>query len=299
MKASTHAEVYRPFSGQLRKHPMRPLTLAWSGIRLGLRKKLPAFLLFAPAVITALVGAIRVYLMYSFSEMLKEDGGLTGVQMTAAMQEVLGDVATNVVLFVKTSAYFALLAMTWFGAGMIADDRRMGANLLYFSRPLTRGGYLLGKLIGLMFFGLLTLGIPTFVIVSTAVFASPDWSFLRFESEVIWKTAFFGCTWILIVSTIVLALSSLVNRKTLALTLVFGTIIVVHGAANEAAELLEKSELKLLSLPYNFEVFADWLFDQHLSPGADPTLSLTALGIFAGGGMLLLWRNVRKMEVVG
>jgi hypothetical protein len=116
---------------------------------------------------------------------------------------------------------------------------------------------------------------------------------------VIWKTALYGCTWILTVSTIVLALSSLVNRKTLALTLVFGTIIVVHGAANVAAELLEQSELKLLSLPYNFEVFADWLFNQHPSPDADPTLSLIALGIFAGAGMLLLWRNVRKMEVVG
>ncbi len=299
MKASTHAEVYRPFTGELRKHPLRPLTLAWSGIRLGLRKKLPAFLLFTPSLITALVGAIKVYLMYSLSEPLKEDGSLAGMQMTVALQKVLGNVAANVVLFVKTSAYFALLAMTWFGAGMIADDRRMGANLLYFSRPLTRGGYLLGKLLGLMFFGLLTLGIPTFVIVSTAAFASPDWSFLRFESEVIWKTALYASTWILTVSTIVLALSSLVNRKTLAMTLVFGTIIVLHGAADVAAELLDISELKLLSLPYNFEVFADWLFDQQLSRADDPTLSLIALGIFAGSGMLLLWRNVRKMEVVG
>jgi ABC-type transport system involved in multi-copper enzyme maturation permease subunit len=298
MKASTHAEVYRPFTGELRKHPLRPLTLAWSGIRLGLRKKLPAFLLFTPSLITALVGAIKVYLLY-YLEPLKEDGSLAGMQMTVALQDLLGNVAANVVGFVKTSAYFALLAMTWFGAGMIADDRRMGANLLYFSRPLTRGGYLLGKLLGLMFFGLLTLGIPTFVIVSTAAFASPDWSFLRFESEVIWKTALYASTWILTVSTIVLALSSLVNRKTLALTLVFGTIIVLHGAADVAAELLDISQLKLLSLPYNFGVFADWLFDQDLSSDPDPTLSLIALGIFAGGGMLLLWRNVRKMEVVG
>lgn len=299
MKASTHAEIYRPFTGELKKHPMRPLTLAKSGIRLGLRKKLPAFLLFTPAVITGLVGAIRVYLMYSFSDSMPTDGGIQGLRMTAAVQELLGDVANNVVLFVKTSAYFALLAMTWFGAGMIADDRRLGANLLYFSRPLTRWGYLLGKLLGLMFFGLLTLGIPTMLILLTAVFASPDWSFLRLESDVLWKTLLFCCTWILTVSTIVLALSSLVNRKTLAMTLVFGVIIVLHGVSAVAADLLDEAKVRLLSLPYNFEVFADWLFDQRITSGLDPMFSLMALGVFAGGGLLLLWRNVRKMEVVG
>jgi len=299
MKATTHTEVYRPFSGELLEHPLRPLTLARSAVRLGLRKKLPAFLLFTPAVITALVGAIRVYLMYSFSDIPQGQGGISGIQGINPLQDILGNVATNVVIFVKTSAYFALLAMTWFGAGMIADDRRMGANLLYFSRPLTRGGYLMGKLIGLMFFGLLTLGIPSFVILSTAVFSSPDWSFLRHEADVIWKTALFASIWILTVSSIVLALSSLVNRKTLALTLVFGTIIVLAGAANVAANLLEVSEIRLLSLPYNFEVFADWLFGQDLNPEANSTHSLIALACFALGGMALLWRNVRKMEVVG
>jgi hypothetical protein len=97
----------------------------------------------------------------------------------------------------------------------------------------------------------------------------------------------------------VLALSSLVNRKTLALTLVFGTIIVLAGAADVAANLLDISQIKLLSLPYNFEVFADWLFGQVLDNEANSTHSLIALACFALGGMALLWRNVRKMEVVG
>ncbi|HIG12827.1 MAG: ABC transporter permease subunit [bacterium] len=298
MKASTHAEIYRPFSGELRTYPMRPLTLALSGIRLGLRKKLPAFLLFSAPVITSLVGAIRVYLMYFFADMMKEEGGLGGRQIGAALEELLGDVSANVVLFVKTSSLFSLLAMTWFGAGMIADDRRLGANLLYFSRPLTRGGYLLGKLVGLMFFGVLTLALPVSVILSTAVFASPDWSFLLRESAVIWKSAIYSGVWILTVSIIVLALSSLVNRKTLALALAFGLVIVLHGASEAAAMLLEVSELRLLSLPYNFEVFADWLFDQPLSTHANPRYSICAIGAFAGAGFVLLMRSLRKMEVV-
>ena len=53
MKASTHTEVYRPFEGQLLTRPMRPAVLAWSGIRLGFRKKLPAFLLFTPPTVNA------------------------------------------------------------------------------------------------------------------------------------------------------------------------------------------------------------------------------------------------------
>ena len=46
MKATTHTEVYRRFDGELRQRPLRSVTLAWSGIRIGFKKKLPMLLLF-------------------------------------------------------------------------------------------------------------------------------------------------------------------------------------------------------------------------------------------------------------
>ena len=55
MKATTHTEVYRRFEGELRLRPLRFLTIAWSGIRLGFRRKMPALLLYAPVMITCIV----------------------------------------------------------------------------------------------------------------------------------------------------------------------------------------------------------------------------------------------------
>ena len=60
MKAATHTEIYRPFKGRLLARPMRALVLAWSGVRLGFRKQLPALLLFAVPVITTITVAIGI-----------------------------------------------------------------------------------------------------------------------------------------------------------------------------------------------------------------------------------------------
>ena len=298
MKASTHTEVYRPFEGQLLTRPMRPAVLAWSGIRLGFRKKLPAFLLFTPPTVNALAYAVMVYLRYSMAEQVGSEGGFQAIQAQSALKELLGDVARNVAQFAEMSAFFALLAMTWFGAGMIADDRRIGANLLYFSRPVTRLTYIAGKWLGVAFFGVVTLLAPAVLILLTATLASPDWSFLREEGAVIPQTFTYAATWIAVVSTLVLGLSSLVQRRSVALVLSFGSVMVLHGLAEGAAEIFELPQLRALSLFNDFSALAAGLFGHRdLNPEHDVLL----LGLVAWTLVpaLLLWRQVRKMEVVG
>ncbi len=59
MRAATHTEVYRSFKGTLRPRPQQWLTLAWSGVRIGFRKKLPAlFLYLVPAILTIVTSFI-------------------------------------------------------------------------------------------------------------------------------------------------------------------------------------------------------------------------------------------------
>lgn len=298
MKATTHQEIYRPFEGTLLPSPRRPLTLAWSGIRLGFRRKLPAALLFSPPAITGIVSSVRVHLMYLFSEQAAAEGGLAGLQAQSALESLLGDVADNVVTFVTVSAYFALLAMTWFGAGLIADDRRLGANLLYFSRPLSRSGYILGKWLAVSFFGVLTLLVPTTLILLTAILSSPDWSFLTQQPEVIAKSYLYCFIWIALVSTLVLGLSSLVERKTIALALSFGTVIVLSGIARAAAEILDQPSLTALSLPDAFSALSTALFHPERLDAGQGT-ALGSLVLWFALPALILFRRVRKMEVVG
>lgn len=298
MKASTHAEVYRPFEGSLLARPRRPWVLAWSGIRLGFRKKLPAFLLFTPPVISGLVSSVMVYLMYTMSESVGGEGGIRALQAQSALKELLGDVARNVAQFVEVSAFFALLAMTWFGAGLIADDRRIGANLLYFSRPVTRTTYILGKWLGVAFFGVLTLLAPACLILLTAILASPDWSFLREEGAVILQTLLYAAAWITVVSTLVLGLSSMVQRRSIALVLAFGTVMVLHGLAEGASEIFELPFLRAFSLFNDFNALAAGLFSHRELRPEHGTLLLGLVGWLVVPGAIL-WRQVRKLEVVG
>ncbi len=64
MKAVTHTEVYRPFKGEFRRFPMAALTLAWSGIRIGFRKKMPMLVLFLIPAVTTIVFSFMVQLKF-------------------------------------------------------------------------------------------------------------------------------------------------------------------------------------------------------------------------------------------
>ena len=96
-----------------------------------------------------------------------------------AFSDRLIQVHEQVVHFLRVSRAFALLALSWYAAGLICDDRRAGAHLLYFSRPLTRRDYQLAQLATAATFGLRAVLWPALLILSIAVFSSPDYSFLR------------------------------------------------------------------------------------------------------------------------
>src|SRR5262245_64443084 len=97
-------------------------------------------------------------------------------------------VREQIVIFHIAMSLFTLLVIAWFGAGLIADDRRLGAHLLYFARPLSRSGYLVAKFLTLFFFGGIAVVAPGLVICIVATFASPDFGFLREEGSLIPRT---------------------------------------------------------------------------------------------------------------
>lgn len=297
MSASTHIEIYRPFKGKIKRFPLRPLVLALSGVRLGFRKKLPAFLLFSPPAIVALVGAIRVHLLFTFRENAGENGGMP-VLAAAQLSSVLGDVARNIFDFMTAVRFFALLAITWYGSALIADDRRLGANLLYFSRPLTRTGYMLGKLLSAMIFGCCAVLLPVLLICGQASISSPEWSFLKEEWPLILKAIAFSLLWVFVVSCLVLSISSLVKRRTLALSLVFGVVFILHGMSQVASGITGNEIWGLASLFTNFSAIADQWFDQPTTAVWDVEASYWMLTLITAGSLFLLSRSVKRMEVV-
>jgi ABC-type transport system involved in multi-copper enzyme maturation permease subunit len=196
-------------------------------------------------------------------------------------------------------AFFSLMIVAWYGAGLIAEDRRLGANLLYFSRPITRLDYLLGKGSGAFAFGFLALTLPCLLVCSVAAFTSPEWSFLVEEWPSILKVILFSGIWVSTVTLLVLTVSSLVGRKSHALIGIIGTIVLTGGVSAVLAQLFQENVFSLLNLFQNFERLGEWMFNRW-DPDQEVTIGQTiaALGGFWTTCLLILAIRVRKLEVV-
>jgi ABC-2 type transport system permease protein len=126
-------QSYRRYEARepLRKVRFWPITR--EALRLILSRR--AFLgLLMIAWVPFLARVIQVYVVTRFPEagrVLPVDGRLFG--------EFLGQ-----------QAVFTLFLTVFGGAGLIANDLRTGAILVYLSRPLTRRDYVLGKLVGMI-----------------------------------------------------------------------------------------------------------------------------------------------------
>lgn len=298
MKATTHTEVYRRFEGELRRHPLRPLTIAASGMRTGFKRKLPVLLLFMPVGILCIVNCVRVHL--SFLDLADLAGG--EVTPGAAMgqnilRSVLGDVVDNIFDYLNNTAFLVLLVVGWFGAGLIAEDRRLGANLLYFSRPITRFDYMLGKFLGAGTFGALALTAPCMLVCGVAAFSSKDWIFLREEWPTIFKSLALSLIWVATITALVLAVSSLVNRKTHALVGIVGVVALSGGISELLAHLLDEPRMRLFSIFENFKIIGNWMFGRQIRGQVTAEAATWALLALWVGCLAILAVRVRKMEV--
>ena len=300
MKAATYTEVYRPYKGTLIAGWLTFWAIAQSAIRQGFKAKLPLLLLFSPVAIGCIIACFRVHFMFSLSsgdlDQMADPGAAAMGQLIAG---VLGDVVDNIFTYLQITSFFMLLAVTWYGAGMISNDRRVGAHLLYFARPLSRFEYLLGKLCALSVFGSLAFTLPCLVVCLIACFSSPEWSFLTEEWGTILKVFVFTFLWHLTLALVVLAVSSLVERKIHALLGLVCLIAVFDGASKILARLLDDNRYTLFSLSENFQRLGEGLFDRW-DPAREVSLEGTVLALVAVwlACILILADRLRRMEVV-
>jgi ABC-type transport system involved in multi-copper enzyme maturation permease subunit len=301
VKAATHTEVYRRFEGRLRTHPLRFWPVFAAGVRVAKRRRLTLLLLYAVPAMATVIFSFVVYGKYA-AEAQMMPGGFSGgamVDMFArrAMRQL--EVRNQIVLFNTQMQFFALLAAAWFGTGLLADDRRAGAHQLYFARPLTRLDYFLGKFATAAFFTACAVTLPGLVICLVASFASPEWSFLKQEGDVVWRTLVYSLVWVVVTSSVALCASSLAPRKAFALAGFFGFFMVLQPFSMLLGEL-ESPRYYALSPLNDLQQVGTSIFALELT-WPDLPLGL-AWGVLAGVTAVSLaivaWR-LRRLEVVG
>jgi ABC-type transport system involved in multi-copper enzyme maturation permease subunit len=308
VSASTHTEIYRRFEGELRPARPRFAPLWRARVAAGQKSKIALLLLYAPPAISGVVFSFIVYLKFTAESQVRAPGGLDplAAAMALTMSDRLIQVHEQVVHFLRVSRAFALLAIAWYGAGLICEDRRAGAHLLYFSRPLTRRDYHLAQLATATTFGLRAVLWPALLILLVASFSSPEYAFVRQKWPVILATFAFAVLYVAVMASLVLAISSLSARKMYALGAVFAVAVGSEVVGEMMAQLRRSSEWRMLSIAKNFDRILYWMLE--IEPARQVQFGFRGewspwLSVAVVGGLALVstatvaWR-LRRMEVV-
>jgi ABC-2 type transport system permease protein len=187
-----YEQGYRRYEARSPLHQVRFWPITREALRLVLAKR--AFLgLLAVSFLPFVVRVIQIYLVTRFPEagrILPIDGRLFGE-------------------FLNQQIGFTILLSIFGASGLVANDLRTGAILVYLSRPLTRRDYVAGKLLVPLLLNLAVTLVPALVLYLAGLALAPE-QYLRWD---LWWIApavvAHAVTISLVVSLLILAVSSL------------------------------------------------------------------------------------------
>lgn len=200
--------------------------------------------------------------------------------------------------FFKLQLLLPLLLTTFGGAGLVANDLRTGAILVYLSRPLTRRDYVIGKLSVLLAINLFVTLVPGLLLYGIAVALAPT-QFLTWELA--WlgpAVALHAAVMSLSLSLPALAVSSLSRSARVAGLGFFGLIVGLDMIQAIVGAIGHWPATILLSI----QACVNTLGDALLSPSPEstvpwiyPALVLAAVCL---GSLAILRARVRAVEIV-
>src|SRR5262245_7689764 len=211
---------YQHWSGTLSGHATRWLAVARHGVRATVRGKLVKMML-----ITAWLPAIALVAFLALWGLLEQRVesvlNFFGSMQSPAMRKILADpqqfrtaawtVAYSWFLYAELFAAVCLVLVV--GPSLVSRDLRFNAFPLYFSRPLRRFDYFLGKLGVIGFFLMATVIMPAVVAYVLGLAFSLDLGVIRDTHQLLWGSILYGLVIAVSAGTLMLAMSSLSRRS--------------------------------------------------------------------------------------
>jgi len=201
--------------------------------------------------------------------------------------------------FLGIQTIFTLFISIFGGAGLIANDLRTGAILVYLSRPLTRRDYVLGKLGVLLALNLSVTLAPALLLYLIALSLAPD----QFAT---WKLAWLGPAIVLhsivlslVMSLVALAVSSLSRSARVAGLGFFGLVFGLEIVRGVLRAVYDRPEAALVSIQGDLQSLGNTLFGitdrafQLSWPYPASVLAAVSLACLA-----ILRARVRAVEIV-
>ncbi len=273
---------YRRYEARSPLHQARFWPITREALRLILAKR--AFLgLLAVSFLPFVVRVIQIYLVTRFPEagrVLPIDGRL------------FGD-------FLNQQIGFTILLSIFGASGLIANDLRTGAILVYLSRPLTQRDYIAGKLLVPLALNLAVTLVPGLVLYAAGLSLAPE-MYLKWELAWIAPAIVAHSVAVsVVVSLVVLAVSSLSKSARVAGLGFFGLVAGLEMVRLVLQNGFNRKEAVLLSLQADLQALGVALFgvvDHQLDiPWVWPLLVLAVVSV---GCLAILHSRVRAVEIV-
>jgi ABC-2 type transport system permease protein len=225
---------YQHWSGELSGHAWRWLAITRHGIRAGMKSRLLRYVLYA-AWIPALVLVVTLCLW----GLLERQSSLIA-SVIQFIRFLMPGVAADphhyrvdiwrlsYGFFLQTELRFSMILILLVGPSLISLDRRFNALPLYFSRPLRRIDYFLGKLgVIVAFLGMVVI-VPSVVAYIFGLLFSLDITIIRDTFGILLASVAYGLIIAFSAGLLVLALSAM-SRNSRYVALLWVGIWFVSG----------------------------------------------------------------------
>ena len=200
--------------------------------------------------------------------------------------------------FISVQSALGFILTALIGPGLISPDLANNALPLYFCRPLSRTGYITGKMMVIAALLSMITWIPGLMLFGLQASLADDvwWN----ENAYLAGSIFFSSVlWILVISVLALALSAWVRWKVIAGGLML-VVLFIGSALGEMVRQIARSDLgRYLDLAYNMSRIWGSLFRITEDTGSI-TLeeSIAVVLAFSAFCIYLLMRKVKAFEVV-
>ncbi len=200
--------------------------------------------------------------------------------------------------FFAVQELFVFVMTVYVGAGLIANDRRANALQIYLSKPLTRAEYVFGKLAILTTLLLLITWVPAILLLLVQILFTGTFTFVRNNVYLLPAITLFSFIQVVMVSTTMLALSSLSNSSRYVGILYAVVIFFTQALFTLLRFVTGTSTASWISFSANLQQTGDAIF--RLPPQYDtpwPVSLLMIVGLIVASA-LVLERRVRGVEIV-
>ncbi len=202
--------------------------------------------------------------------------------------------------FLSAQVGFVMFVMVFGGAGLVANDLRTGAILVYLSRPLTRRDYVAGKLGVLLGLGLFVTLVPALLLYFVGLVLAPQ-QYWRLELAWIGPAiVLHSLVLVLPLGLLALAASALTRRPVVAGLGFFGLYSGLEMVRGVLRLVFDQSWATMLSLQSDQRSIGSALFGTTLRRSESvPWLSAALVLLLVSAACLLILRSrVRAVEIV-